>query len=351
MESGLNNKVKALCERLREDIEAGVYQKGEKLPSVRALAEKHLVNKGTVVTVLAALSSEGLVRTEAGKGAYVLEPKKEAKQIAVLFFDDAAPIRADTEVLRCIQQTIRSDYFISLHDTSQDYKVFENKIRDLIENGISGIIAIPPKFYTPKPAEVERLNNLLLKSVPLVFIIRNIEGVDADFYSMDLQKGMEKAVSYLKSLNKKHICIVKHDSKKFVDEELMGLNSACSRLGIEVDEKFILEHNYQGGIDGLTRSISAILPEIDSIIAPDFLLCSMQEIFRRSGKRIPEDLAVIGINDMMSPYFFPPLTSLRFPVESIGSYAANTVMMRIEGTMPEKKQTKNFIPELIIRET
>lgn len=343
------NKAKQLHEMLKRELESSKYAKGDKLPSVRDLSAAYNVNKSTVVNVLATLANEGLIITEPGKGSFVQEVKEEQKQIAVLFFDTVSPFRVETEILAQIQKNIRSGYFLSLHDTAQNYKVFERKIESLIESGVKGIIAIPPKFYTPKSSDAEYLNRLLGDTVPLVFIIRKIEGVHADFFSMDLDKGIQKAVTYLASIDKKKICLIKHDSQKFVDEELHGLEAACRKHNIDVNPDYILE--YEDNIETIGSKLMSILPKVDAIIGPDHTLCSLQGIIRNSRKHIPSELSIVGINDVVSHYFSPPLTSVRFPVEKIGINAIHTMIDRLERGGAADKIEKNFIPDLVIRET
>ena len=117
-----------------------------------------------------------------------------------------------------------------------------------------------------------------------------------------------------------------------------------------INPRYILQYDYND-LEVLKQKLRQILEEIDAIIAPDNLLCSLQELLRNSGKAIPEELSVVGINDVVSPFFYPPLTSIHFPVEAIGFSAMNTMMMRIEKSMPPEKIRRNFVPELIIRET
>ncbi|TBL79045.1 GntR family transcriptional regulator [Paenibacillus thalictri] len=349
MNIGSTQKAKYLHDILKQELESNKYAIGEKLPSVRDLSTMYNVNKSTVVTVLATLASEGLIRTEAGKGAFVLEPKTEPKQIAALFFDSQSPLRVDTEILGHIQRNMKPGYFLSLHDTSQNYKVFENTIARLVESGVKAIIAIPPKFYTPGPSEVEYLNRLLGDTIPLVFIIRNIEGVNAEYFSMDLSKGIQKAVTYLNSIGKKNICLIKHDSQKFIDEELAGLEFAAQQYNLQINPKYLLE--YDDNIERIGNILGSIIHEVDAIIGPDHTLCSLQGVIRGTSKQFPEQLSIVGINDVVSHYFAPPLTSIRFPVEHIGVNAVQTAIARIEGTMPPERIVKNFIPDLVIRET
>jgi DNA-binding transcriptional regulator YhcF (GntR family) len=60
-----------LVERIREAAAAGGLQEGERLPSVRELAERAGVNVNTVRAAYARLESEGIVRSEHGRGTFV----------------------------------------------------------------------------------------------------------------------------------------------------------------------------------------------------------------------------------------------------------------------------------------
>jgi DNA-binding transcriptional regulator YhcF (GntR family) len=83
-----------LVERIRVAVEDGRLAAGERLPSVRDLAESAAVNVNTVRAVYARLEAEGLVRSEHGRGTFVAEaaPAHEStlsrselrEQIAVL---------------------------------------------------------------------------------------------------------------------------------------------------------------------------------------------------------------------------------------------------------------------------
>lgn len=61
----------AIATRIREDLSAGRYVPGDKLPTEAAFAERFGVNRHTVRRALSHLVKEGLVRTRRGAGAYV----------------------------------------------------------------------------------------------------------------------------------------------------------------------------------------------------------------------------------------------------------------------------------------
>lgn len=60
-----------IARRLRESIESGAYQPGDKLPSERVLATEHNAARNTAREAIAQLRREGLVTAEHGRGVFV----------------------------------------------------------------------------------------------------------------------------------------------------------------------------------------------------------------------------------------------------------------------------------------
>ena len=149
---------------------------------------------------------------------------------------------------------------------------------------------------------------------------------------------------------KQRTAIVLHDDYKFKAEETAAYYRCREKLGIQTQPEFAIE--WQLDMEDVARRVSAILPEIDSLICPDEILLGLQPLIHASGKQIPSELSLIGVNDTVnSRLFSPPLTSIAFPVERIGRHAVNKLIQRIEGTCDEPFKQVNFEPELILRNT
>jgi DNA-binding LacI/PurR family transcriptional regulator len=74
---------------------------------------------------------------------------------------------------------------------------------------------------------------------------------------------------------------------------------------------------------------------------------------RESGLQVPEDVSVVGFDDIQSAaYQNPGLTTVRQPLRKMGTIAAETVLRRM-GSDSARPITKQIIvaPELIVRET
>ena len=72
METGDRSKWKRLADHLRQQIQAGQYQYGDRLPSEARLQQEHGVSLTTVRLAIARLRSEGLVENRAPKGTFVV---------------------------------------------------------------------------------------------------------------------------------------------------------------------------------------------------------------------------------------------------------------------------------------
>ncbi len=70
-----------LMERIRQDIVAGVYKPGDKLPSVRDLALDAAVNPNTMQKALSELERDGLVYSKRTSGRYITEDETMLNQL------------------------------------------------------------------------------------------------------------------------------------------------------------------------------------------------------------------------------------------------------------------------------
>ena len=70
-----------LMQQIRHGVETGALRAGERLPTIRSLAEELVVNPNTVVRAYRELQHEGIVELRQGSGAYVGQVVVERRQI------------------------------------------------------------------------------------------------------------------------------------------------------------------------------------------------------------------------------------------------------------------------------
>ena len=342
-------KARQLYEILKNDISAGKYDEDSKLPSIRALADEYGMSKNTVNTTIAMLVSEGLATVREGNGTYVVHTPRKSRMIGVMMFDFCVGMRVENMILEHIQKNLPVDYYLSLVNHSERYDVFCDSLERLIDNGAAGLLIVPPKDDPKYIGDMQRVHTLTSQT-PTVCINRSLPGIQTDTYSMDMKKGVEKALDYLHASGKRRTVLVLHDSAKFVREELDAYEEYVERFGIERDPRYLIE--WSSDIRVIRLKLKTLGGDYDSIIAPDNVMVQLSDLIAESGKSIPGELSLVGINDtMLSKIHNPPLTSISFPVEHIGKSAILQLIRRIEGDVAQPAVVRNFAPEFIIRKT
>jgi LacI family transcriptional regulator len=127
--------------------------------------------------------------------------------------------------------------------------------------------------------------------------------------------------------------------------------------GLPNDNSLVVEGDWTaaGGAQQL-HSLLEQHPEIDAVFASnDQMALGAIQTLRKKGLRVPDDLAIIGYDDIPEASFFcPPLSSIRQPMYEIGRLAVDELVNLIEALREEKEVEPRAItikPELVVRES
>jgi LacI family transcriptional regulator len=137
----------------------------------------------------------------------------------------------------------------------------------------------------------------------------------------------------------------------------LGWQDALESVGLPRKDSFIAEGNWttDSGMHCLTQLL-ARHPEIDGLFAcNDQMALGALKVARRLGRRIPEDLAIVGFDDIPeAAYFYPPLSTVRQDMVNLGRHAVRELGQVIEANRsgnPLPPKTILLQPELIVRES
>lgn len=107
-----------LVEQITQRIVSGEFSAGEKLPSVRDLAQKAAVNPNTMQKALAELERSGLVYTQRTAGRYITEDQtmleqtkaELAKEQIVIFFEKMNQLGYDkNQIFNLIEKSVKEE--------------------------------------------------------------------------------------------------------------------------------------------------------------------------------------------------------------------------------------------------
>jgi LacI family transcriptional regulator len=117
-----------------------------------------------------------------------------------------------------------------------------------------------------------------------------------------------------------------------------GYRAALERAGIEVDQRLIRygDFRHEGGFRATRDLLTPADRRPTAIFAgSDQQAMGAYEAARQSGLAVPEELSVVGFDDLpLCQWLSPPLTTIRQPLEEMGRVAARTLFQQLDGDPP-----------------
>jgi DNA-binding LacI/PurR family transcriptional regulator len=247
-----------------------------------------------------------------------------------------------TEIMLGINETVSvSHKILQIFPLSPSNDENLEFYKNIILNGsVSGIIVIGGVPTSDELIEVAKNG-----AVPCIEVgPKNKEKVNS--VSFKLEYGTNLAGKYLKNIGRKHPAYVSgiHDKSK-----LCGFNDGLGDLS----KNLIVDQGgttFQHGSAAFERIFSKH-PEVDAVLcANDILAIGFMKAALAKGLRIPQDVAVIGCDDVkIARFYTPALTSIQLHEYDIGQKAVTQLERLIAGET--ELQNELIETELIIRES
>jgi LacI family transcriptional regulator len=224
----------------------------------------------------------------------------------------------------------------------------ENLHRDigaLRDRGVEGLLLINSTPVEPP-------------GIPAVTICTDRSPIWSTRVSIDNAYGVDKAITHLVSLGHTDIAFIK-GPKGGGDTEgrWSAVLAACNKLGVRVDpdlsvrlerlEPVGTRHADEGRIAGETL-LRAGKPFTALFVFNDISAIGAMTALRQAGRRVPEDVSVVGFDDIeFASIANPALTTVRQPLYEMGSTAAEILLRKLMDDAPSSDI--RFRPELIVR--
>ena len=132
---------------------------------------------------------------------------------------------------------------------------------------------------------------------------------------------------------------------------ISGYSAALASAGMAVDPELVRHGSFHhlGGYQAARELFALAEPPTAIVAGSDEQAFGVAEAARVTGRRIPEDLSVVGFDDLpMSRWFSPPLTTVRQPLAEMGRTAAAMLTAMIEEREPHGRQVE-LATELVVR--
>jgi LacI family transcriptional regulator len=196
------------------------------------------------------------------------------------------------------------------------------------------------------------ISHLLRDRIPFVSVGRH---PDERVYYVDVDNigGARMAVEHLIRLGHRRIATITGPLTMIAGQDrLTGYRQALQARGIPVEEELIMEEDFTeaSGTAGMQRLLSVSPSAV--FVASDMMAIGALKALRQADRQVPQDIALVGFDDIpVASAMEPALTTVRQPIERMGSMAVEVLLSVLE-TLPKGEDSVHRIilpTELVVR--
>jgi DNA-binding LacI/PurR family transcriptional regulator len=234
-------------------------------------------------------------------------------------------------------------YFVASHRHRAD--LIDEYPRMFLERSVDGLIAVDTPWH-------------LNLSVPVVTVSGHNEVKGVTNIVLNHERAAELALKHLFHLGHRRIAFIKgQEFSSDTEVRWFNIERAAQQIGLKIDPRLVTQLEGDSPSPQLgylaTKVLLASRSPFSALFAfNDISAMGAIRALREAGKQIPEDVSVIGFDDIQSAAFQNPgLTTVRQPLREMGRAAAEILLKRINRPGSELRDQHIVEPELVIRET
>ncbi len=212
-----------------------------------------------------------------------------------------------------------------------------------------GLIIIPDDL---SDAQFEYVQDLIRSGYPIVLTTAEKPG---PLVAVDNAAGIRQAFDHLWQHGHRRFAFIAGKSGRGGDtmERLAAFREAQRDAGIEEDRRLIAfgEHRREDGRRAMEKILSSGAAFTSLLASNDLSALGAMEVLHEAGRRVPEDVAVVGFDDILEARsHLPPLTTVRHPTFRLGVQTVLSLLDAMEGRRMGEAQTR--VPtRLVIRQS
>lgn len=346
---------------LQERIECGVYAPGAWLPAERALAGEFRLDRSAVRRALCRLESAGLIVREPGRRPWVrggaaapagrrppatgqansprpARPERAALRSIVAILPQHPQYPASLAILHGINAALRSaeaPLRLQVWDTHggadhRETRLEMEALASVARERLAGAVL----WHLGGAETVPPLRALEERGIPVVFVDRFPPELACDFVGGDNQAGVETALDYLRDLGHTRIAHLTTDEQSTaVLQRRDAYLDALSLTGAPPDPDLVFAVSRAS-----TAQAASACDHFFRLADPPTAVLAMNDplAYRfiaecgKRGIRVPEDISVVGFDDLEQHSPRPSLlTTLHQPFDKMGRRAAELLLARL----------------------
>ena len=319
------------------------------LPSRGVLCRTLDTTHATLQKAIDELVREGVLETRVGSGTFVAGRKNEPetiRSVGVILPNNEAD--SYTEMLRGLSNyTDRHNANLILCFSQGDSEKQNRHLSRLLASRVSGLIIVPA-YCMDLARDYVLVNRLTQHNIPTVFCFRGIDGpMQMPTVCYNNFYGGYLATKHLIKMGYRHIAYIAQYMLRTSLDRYQGYVAAMTESGLTVDSSTVVSRVTEDDRPLAYTDALRLLrenPQIDAIFChADLLMSGVYQAVRDCGRRVSDDVGVIGFDDIESfVRLTPPATSLGGMDYEIGQEAARQLWRLIH-------QEKDGLPVYVMQ--
>jgi LacI family transcriptional regulator len=304
------------------------------------------------------------IRSAAKKLGYrphLLSPfmrSKRSHAVGVMVFDMTDPYC--TLILRGVENALyQASYLPMLADVHNEKTRFERYLEMLLDRHVEGLIVLANWLFL----DINFLADLEKNTIPTTLIGGELTDSISSVI-VDNEVGGRMALEHLYHQGHRKIAFIR-GPKMLGDSgpRWRGIRAFAAANGFEIDARLIVDlpesrdpnSGFEAGFR-LTEELLKRKKQFTALMAFDDLTAfGAIRALTKAGVKVPEDCSVIGFDDVAAATLYTPsLTTIRQPMEAMGSTAVGILVDGINATQENRDFTaahRRVAPELVVRES
>ena len=199
--------------------------------------------------------------------------------------------------------------------------------------------------------EAPLLDELVSRDVPLVFVDAGVPNRGVSTLTVDYRRGIREGVQHLAALTHRKIAFVSGPLQQLSCQlRKAAFVASLEEIGITPDPALLLEgdHTLEGGIRATEQLLRSKSLPTAVMCSNDMTAIGVLRTFLRAGVRIPQDVSVIGFDDIhLAEFVHPPLTTVNMSRVAIARAAFEALRAQAEHIPRSVKAKPTVIPTFL----
>lgn len=271
---------------------------------------------------------------------------KQTRTIGMLITASSNPFYA--ELVRGVERScFERGYSLVLCNTEGNEQRMNRNLETLLQKRVDGLLLLYTESHLSSAALLKRY-----PATPMVMMDWAPFEAGCDLIQDNSLLGGELAGQYLIDQGYQRIaCITGPLDKTPAHLRLMGFRNALLRAGLTMADDYQVSGNFEftGGFQAIQTLLAQPQPPCAVFTGNDATAIGAYSALHQAGWRIPDDMALIGYDDIeIARYLPPPLTTIHQPKDDLGELAVDVLIHRMaQPDMPQ--QRLQLTPELVRR--